>query len=102
MAADPAMAERYVVRLPVTRGEVEYAVREEMAMSLEDFLERRARLLLWDPQKRVDFAQPVPDTMPVQLGWDRSRRDAEVEAYRALVQHGKSFQLQAPRREASG
>ena len=53
MSADPALAERYAPGIPVTRAEVEHAVREEMAMTLEDFLARRSRMLLWDPENGV-------------------------------------------------
>src|SRR5262249_49234651 len=81
MAGDPTLAER-CASLAVTRGEVAHAVREEMALTLEDFLERRARLFLWDRNNGLTAAVEVAKLMATLLGWDAQRTDAEVAAYR--------------------
>ena len=78
--------------LPVTRAEVEYAVREEMALTLEDFLERRSRLLLWEPDNGLAVADGVARIMAAALGWDAARdRTTRSARYRALVERLKSF-----------
>lgn len=87
IAADPALGERYDPALPVTRAEVEYAVREEMAMTLTDFLERRARLLLWDVELGGSVAAGVAEAMGELLGWDAARVREELAGYRALADH---------------
>jgi len=96
MSADPVLATRYAPGVAVTRAEVEYAVREEMALTLEDFLERRSRLLLWDPDNGLAVAQGVARTMGAMLSWTPARIAREVERYQSHVHEVKSFQQVAP------
>jgi glycerol-3-phosphate dehydrogenase len=91
MAADPALAARCAPGSAVTRGEVQHAVRQEMVLTLEDFLERRARLFLWDPSNGLSVAHGVASLMGTMLDWDRKRIDAEVAAYRRHVEDVKAF-----------
>jgi glycerol-3-phosphate dehydrogenase len=91
MVGDPRLAERCAPGLAVTRAEIAYAVREEMAMTLEDVLERRARLFLWDPHNGLTVAAEVARMMGSSLGWDTGRRDAEVAAYQRHVRAVKTF-----------
>jgi glycerol-3-phosphate dehydrogenase len=91
MVGDPRLAERCTPELAVTRGEVQYAVREEMALTLEDFLERRARLLLWDPHNGLTAAPGVARLMSPLLGWDARRLDAELAGYQRHVRDVKTF-----------
>jgi glycerol-3-phosphate dehydrogenase len=91
MSADPVLAQRLAPELAVTRAEVEYAVREEMAMTLTDFLERRSRLFLWDPDNGLAIAAAAARVMGRLLDWDRDRVEREVSAYREHVEMVKSF-----------
>ena len=91
MAADPVLAARCVPDLAVTRGEVNYAVREEMALTLEDFLERRGRLLLWDAHNGLTAARPVAQLMGKLLGWEARRVENEVAYYERHVREVKAF-----------
>ena len=91
MAADPLLAQRFVPEIAVTRAEVEYAVREEMALTLEDFMERRSRVLLWEPDNGLAIAGAVARVMAVALGWDATRVADEVERYRTLAERLKHF-----------
>ena len=91
MAGDPRLAERCAAGLAVTRGEVAYAVREEMAMTLEDFLERRARLFLWDLHNGLTAAAGAARLMGELLGWDAQRQDAELAGYQRHVREAKTF-----------
>jgi glycerol-3-phosphate dehydrogenase len=91
MAADPMLARRCAPRMAVTRGEVAYAVREEMAVTLEDFLERRGRLFLWDVNNGLTAAPEVASLMADLLGWDARRMDAEITSYRNHVCEVKTF-----------
>jgi glycerol-3-phosphate dehydrogenase len=83
--------ERCAPGVPVTRGEVQYAVRQEMALTLEDFLERRARLFLWDVHNGVTVAEEAARLMGELLGWDARRREEEVASYRRHVHEVKTF-----------
>ncbi|HYD47915.1 MAG TPA: glycerol-3-phosphate dehydrogenase [Terriglobales bacterium] len=91
IAADPELGERCSPELPVTRAEVEFAVREEMAMTLEDFLERRSRLLLWDPNNGITVAPAAAKLMKTMLGWEERRVELELARYRRHVDDTKAF-----------
>jgi glycerol-3-phosphate dehydrogenase len=91
VSADPVLAERFAPQLAVTRAEVEYAVREEMALTLEDFMERRSRVLLWEPDNGLCVADGVARIMGASLGWDAARIRDEVARYRALAERLKRF-----------
>lgn len=96
MSADPILAERYLPTSAVTRAEVEYTVREEMALTLQDVLERRSRLLLWDPTNGVPIAEGVARTMGMMMKWSAQRVADEAARYRTQVDEAKSFQPSAP------
>jgi len=88
---DPSLAERCVSELPVTRAEVQYVVRHEMATTLEDVLERRTRLLLWDPENGVEAAETVARWIAEEMSWDRRQKTEEVAAYRSLAVRLRTF-----------
>lgn len=96
IAADPLLGERYDPALPVTRAELEYAMREEMAMTVTDFLERRSRLLLWNPDMGRTIADGVARAMGAQLGWDATRVHDEAQRYRELAEHLRTFESSGP------
>jgi glycerol-3-phosphate dehydrogenase len=99
MSADPLLAERLSPGLPVTQAEVQYSVREEMAINLEDFLERRTRLSLWDSDNGIAVAAAAARAMGAMLGWDEKRVESEVSRYRAHVDSVKSFLVEEPETE---
>jgi glycerol-3-phosphate dehydrogenase len=101
IAADPVLAERFAPHLPVTRAEVEYSVRDEMALTLEDFMERRSRVLLWEPDNGLSVVDGVARTMAAALGWDAARVADEIARYRALVERLKSFDGDAAEADAA-
>jgi glycerol-3-phosphate dehydrogenase len=92
MSADPLLAERYDPASAVTRAEVEYTVREEMALTLQDVLERRSRLLLWDATNGLTIAEGVARTMGMMMKWSAQRVADEVARYQAQVEDVKGFQ----------
>ncbi|MGQ0802605.1 MAG: FAD-dependent oxidoreductase [Actinomycetota bacterium] len=83
--ADPALGEPMVPGLPYLRAEAVFAVRHEMARTLDDVLSRRtrARLLARDASARV--ADDVAGLVGAELGWSDAERTREVEDYRAAV-----------------
>ena len=85
--AEKSWGERLVTDLPYLRAEVVYACRAEMAMTLEDVLARRTRLILEDGTRGAGIALEVATLMADELGWSREQTNAQVERYRALVDH---------------
>ena len=87
--ASPAAGE--VLPGGILRAEIAHALDEEMALTLEDLLERRTRLLLFDPGQGLACAAAVADMAAARLGWDRARSAAELEGYRALAESLRRF-----------
>jgi glycerol-3-phosphate dehydrogenase len=82
---DPALGEPLVPGLPYLRAEAVWAVRHEMARTLDDVLARRtrARLLARDASARA--ADDVAKLVGKELGWSDAERTRQVEEYRAAV-----------------
>lgn len=91
IAADPVLGERCSPELPVTRAEIEFAVREEMTLNLEDLLERRLRLFLWDSSNGLTVAPAAAQQLGAMLGWDKQRCEQELTRYRRHVDEVKAF-----------
>jgi glycerol-3-phosphate dehydrogenase len=78
MEADPELAKPLLPDLPHVRAEAVYAVRYEMAQTLEDVLSRRTRALLFDRDVAVDHAMDIARLVAHELGWTQERVDREV------------------------
>lgn len=87
---DPDLAEPLVPGLPYLRAEAIYAVREEMATTLDDVLSRRTRARLLARDASAAAAERVARLIGSELGWDEARITAEVEGYRASIEHERS------------
>ena len=85
MRADPGLARPLHPALPYTRAAVVWAVREEMARSVEDVLARRTRALLLDARASIEAAGPVAGIMAAELGRDAAWADEQVAAYTELA-----------------
>ena len=85
MEREPVKGRPYVHDSLLCPAEVEYNLRHEMAMTLQDVLERRTRLLLWDLECGLSVAERVAATLADFLAWDDVRRDREVAEYKKLV-----------------
>ncbi|HEV7735725.1 MAG TPA: glycerol-3-phosphate dehydrogenase/oxidase [Candidatus Binatia bacterium] len=91
VASTPASGE-LVTGLPgVLRAEVEHAVDDEMALTLEDVLERRLRVLLFDRTQGVEGVEAAAAIVAERLGWDAARTAAEIDGYRRLAASLRSF-----------
>jgi glycerol-3-phosphate dehydrogenase len=85
MRERPELAEQLTPHLGFLAAEVVYAARNEMATTVEDVLSRRTRILSFDAAAAASVAQPVAELLAAELGWDRSRVEAEVAGFRALA-----------------
>jgi glycerol-3-phosphate dehydrogenase len=82
MAEDrPELLDPLVEGLHYLAVEALYAVREEMAGSVADVLDRRTRASLRDARAAADASRRVAELIGPELGWDRSRVDHEAESY---------------------
>ena len=74
-------------RLPYIKAQVIWAVRNEMARTVEDVLARRLRALFLDAQAAIDMAPQVAALMAAELGKDNSWQQAQVQAFKNMAQH---------------
>jgi glycerol-3-phosphate dehydrogenase len=82
---DPAHAEPLHPRLPYVRGQVLWAVRHEMARTVEDVLARRTRSLLLDARASIEIAPLVAEVMAAELGREPAWIASQVEEYQTLA-----------------
>jgi len=72
-------------RLPYTKANVFWAVRYEMARTVEDVLSRRTRALLLDAQAALESAPEVAALMAMELKKDKAWEAAQVKEFEALA-----------------
>ena len=84
---DERLGKRLLSNLPYLLAEVVYACQAEMAMTLEDVLARRTRIILEDADRGAGIAPEVAALIADELGWSSDYTRAQVEKYRALVGH---------------
>ncbi len=77
-----ALGSAVLADAPVVRGEIEWAVRREGALRLEDFIYRRARAALYEPEQAAAVLTPAAERMAEMLDWSEERRRAEIERTR--------------------
>jgi glycerol-3-phosphate dehydrogenase len=83
--ADADLAKPLIEGLPYSRAEVVYAVRAEMARTVDDVLSRRTRARLLARDASAAAADDVAALMGDELEWSAAERTEQVARYRALV-----------------
>jgi glycerol-3-phosphate dehydrogenase len=86
----PDGLERLCPSNPEIVAQLHHAVREELAVSLQDVLLRRTGI----GQSRcqgLDCAEPIAARMAELAGWSKRRLDAELEAYSQHVERSRRF-----------
>jgi glycerol-3-phosphate dehydrogenase len=66
----PELLEPAIEGLPYTRAEFLYAVREEMAWTLDDVLARRTRAVIQRAQATITAAPAIAALIAPDMGWD--------------------------------
>lgn len=84
-ASSPELARPLGPELPYIAAEVVWAVREEMARSVQDVLARRTRALFLNARAAEAMAPAVAALMARELGRDQAWSDAEVKQFRDLA-----------------
>lgn len=83
--SDPAMRERLHPDYGFTVAEVVWAVREEMALTIEDVLARRTRLLFLDAKAAVDAAPKTAGIVARERGKDAAWAEQQVAEFTKLA-----------------
>ncbi|MBK6264741.1 glycerol-3-phosphate dehydrogenase/oxidase [Marivirga sp. S37H4] len=80
------MSERLHPSYPYTKAEVVWAVRNEMAMKVEDVLARRIRILFLDARAAAQMAPVVAEIMAKELEKDQLWIDKQLADFNKLAQ----------------
>lgn len=81
------LGERLHKELPYLKAEVVWAVRHEMAQTIEDVLSRRTRALLLDAKASVEMAPEVGRIMAHEFGKDEAWVEQEVKEYKQVAKN---------------
>jgi glycerol-3-phosphate dehydrogenase len=85
IAGDGDLAEGVHPALDLTRAEIVWACREEMARTVDDVLARRSRSLILDARASREAARAVAEVMRPELEQDDAWVSREVEAFEAIA-----------------
>lgn len=84
---NPDLGERLHPDRPVVKAQVVWAVRRELARTVEDVLSRRTRELLLDARMSIKLAAPVAAILAEELGHDEAWQRAQVDEYTVLARN---------------
>jgi glycerol-3-phosphate dehydrogenase len=86
IAFRPELGEPLVAGQPYVRAEAVYAVRHEMATTLDDVLCRRTRAHLFDRPASLAAAADIAALLAEELGWSPDETERQLDAYRRLCE----------------
>lgn len=87
MDADSSLAEKIDPALPYSFAQIMYAVRFEMARTLEDVLSRRTRALLLDAKAALRAAPQVAVRIAAEMQRSSAWQTAQLEQFTRLARH---------------
>ncbi|MCL4448824.1 MAG: glycerol-3-phosphate dehydrogenase/oxidase [Actinobacteria bacterium] len=85
IAQDPTLSQPLVEGLPYICAEAVYAVRYEMAQTLDDVLSRRTRARLRNAYATAKSANKVATIVGHELGWTEQRIKEEAEEFYEMI-----------------
>jgi len=88
---DPGMESRVIPDLPYIWAEVPFAVQNEMAMTLSDWMIRRTHIMHEDKGQGLGCASDVAAMMALYLGWDAVEVERQVQEYREQVRLSRRY-----------
>jgi glycerol-3-phosphate dehydrogenase len=87
MRVDPELAQPLSGALPYVGAEVIWAVRREMARTIEDVLCRRTRALFLNSKAAQEAAPRVASLMARELGYDSNWESQQLSAFSGIARH---------------
>jgi glycerol-3-phosphate dehydrogenase len=100
IAADASLGAALEGAEDYLRAEIVYAASHEGARHLEDLLTRRTRISIETFDRGTLAVTAAADLMAAELGWDRARRDDEVDHYLRRVEAERQSQEKLTDQEA--
>lgn len=84
---NPELAAKLHPRLPYIWAEVVWAVRNEMARTIEDVLGRRLRALFLDARASVEIAPKIAEFMAQELNKDENWQKLQLEEFNRIAEN---------------
>jgi glycerol-3-phosphate dehydrogenase len=91
LGRDRASQERLDPEFAYVWAQLDYAVENEMASTVDDFLGRRVPLLLMSRDQGLRVAPEVARRMGALLGWDNATRARMLADYERIVADSRAF-----------
>jgi glycerol-3-phosphate dehydrogenase len=83
---NPELGEKLHPEFDFTKAEVIWAVREEMARTIEDVLARRIRALFLNAYASMEMTETVAKLMAEELDWSAEKIESEMQDFKKLAQ----------------
>ncbi|MEO6327746.1 MAG: glycerol-3-phosphate dehydrogenase/oxidase [Ginsengibacter sp.] len=83
---NPFFGNKLIDKLPYTVAEVIWAVRNEMARTIEDVLARRIRILFLDAKAAIEAAPEVAEIMAEELNYNEDWKTSQLNDFRILAE----------------
>ncbi len=83
----PELGEKLHSRLPYTKAEIIWAIRNEMARTVDDILARRVRALFLDAKAAIEIAPLVASILAKELGEDKLWQQQQIKEFTTIANH---------------
>ncbi len=94
IATNPELGQKLHEKFPYTYAQVVWAVRNEMAETVEDILSRRLRVLIIDAKAAKEMSVAVADIMAKEIGASEEWKQQQIDSFAKLAEgytyHAKS------------
>lgn len=87
MKSEPELARKIGDRVPIYAAQIAWAVRNEMARTVDDVLSRRTRALLLEARSAIQMAPQVANVMACELGRDEAWEKRQVAEFTEMAKH---------------
>ena len=82
---DASLGEPLHPALPYIKAEVIWAVRQEMACTVEDVLARRTRALILNARAALAIAPAIADMIAPELNWNEATKELQVSSFQKVA-----------------
>ncbi|HET8828114.1 MAG TPA: glycerol-3-phosphate dehydrogenase/oxidase [Pelobium sp.] len=82
---NPALQAIIHPKFPYLKGEIVWAIRNEMARTIEDVLARRLRVLFLDAKSALEMAPQVAELIQIELNLDDDAINKQLQSFNALA-----------------
>ncbi|RYF20720.1 MAG: glycerol-3-phosphate dehydrogenase/oxidase, partial [Flavobacteriales bacterium] len=81
----PGLNKKLHPNFPYTEAEVVWAIRNEMAETVEDILSRRLRVLFIDATAAIEMSEKVASLLATELGADKNWEENQIKIFNTLA-----------------